>query len=108
MLMEQAGAEQRVEVPASRIILGLNCGGSDSFSGITANPALGVASDLLVQNGGTAILSETPEIYGAEHMLLRRAVSKEVGDKLLDLLKWWESYTARHGETMDSAFPRSA
>jgi len=89
-------------LPAKHLKLGPQCGGSDGFSGITANPALGVASDLLVQNGGSSILSETPEIYGAEHMLLRRAVSKEVGDKLLERLKWWEDYTAKYGETMDS------
>ncbi len=101
-LLPEADKVERQTLPAKHLTLGLQCGGSDGFSGITANPALGVASDLLVQNGGTAILSETPEIYGAEHMLLRRAVSREVGDKLLDLLKWWESYTAKHGETMDS------
>jgi altronate hydrolase len=101
-LLPEANKIKRQTLPAKHLTLGLQCGGSDGFSGITANPALGVGSDLLVQNGGTAILSETPEIYGAEHMLLRRAVSKEVGDKLLDLLKWWENYTAKHGETMDS------
>jgi altronate hydrolase len=93
---------KRQTVPAKHLILGLQCGGSDGFSAITANPALGVAADLLVQNGGTAILSETPEIYGAEHMLLSRAVSQEVGDKLLDLLKWWENYAAHNGESLDN------
>ena len=87
---------------AKHITLGLQCGGSDGFSSITANPALGVASDLLVHNGGTSILSETPEIYGAEDVLLRRAVSQEVGHKLLDLLGWWETYAAKHGETLDN------
>jgi altronate hydrolase len=101
-LLPAANDVRRQTLPAKHLTLGLQCGGSDGFSGISANPALGVASDLLVQNGGTAILSETPEIYGAEHMLLRRAVSKEVGGKLLERLKWWEDYTARHGETMDS------
>src|SRR5262249_61436526 len=72
------------------------------FSAITANPALGVAADLLVRNGGTSILSETPEIYGAEHMLLSRAVSQEVGHKLLGLLTWWEEYAAKNGETLDN------
>ena len=75
-MLPAANAVKRETVPAKHLTLGLQCGGSDGFSGITANPALGVASDLLVQNGGTAILSETPEIYGAEHMLLRRAVSQ--------------------------------
>ena len=101
-LLPAANDVRRQTLPAKHLTLGLQCGGSDGFSGITANPALGVASDLLVQNGGTAILSETPEIYGAEHMLLRRAVSKEVGEKLLERIAWWEEYTARHGESMDS------
>jgi altronate hydrolase len=93
---------KRARVPAKHLILGMQCGGSDGFSAITANPALGVAADLLVQNGGTAILSETPEIYGAEHMLLSRAVSHEVGEKLLDLLKWWESYAAKDNGSLDN------
>jgi altronate hydrolase len=101
-LLADANRVSRQTLPARYLKLGLQCGGSDGFSGITANPALGVASDLLVENGGTAILSETPEIYGAEHMLLRRAVSKEVGEKLLERIRWWEDYTAKHGESMDS------
>jgi len=101
-LLPAANDVRRQTLPAKHLTLGLQCGGSDGFSGISANPALGIAADLLVQNGGTAILSETPEIYGAEHMLLRRAVSKEVGEKLLDRIAWWEEYTARHGESMDS------
>jgi altronate hydrolase len=82
--------------PASELILALQCGGSDGYSGITANPALGVAADLLVHHGGTAILSETPEIYGAEHLLTRRAATREVGEKLVDIIKWWEDYTKRN------------
>jgi altronate hydrolase len=93
---------KRERVPAKHIILGLQCGGSDGFSAITANPALGVAADLLVQHGGTAILSETPEIYGAEHMLLSRAVSNEVGEKLLERLRWWEQYTAKNNASLDN------
>jgi altronate hydrolase len=77
-------------------MLGLECGGSDGYSGISANPALGKAVDILVQNGGTAILSETPEIYGAEHLLTRRAVSREVGEKLIARIQWWEKYTQQH------------
>jgi altronate hydrolase len=88
---------ERSSVPASRIILGLECGGSDAYSGISANPALGAAVDLLVRQGGTAILSETPEIYGAEHLLTRRAFSQEVGEKLIERIKWWEAYTANLG-----------
>ena len=101
-LLPAANAVKRETLPAKHLTLGLQCGGSDGFSAITANPALGVAADLLVQNGGTAILSETPEIYGAEHMLLSRAVSQEVGHKLLDLLKWWEDYAAKNGESLDN------
>jgi altronate hydrolase len=85
---------QRQRVSASHLKIGLECGGSDGFSGITANPALGAAMDILVRHGGTAILSETPEIHGVEYMLTRRAVTPEVGQKLLDRLAWWERYTA--------------
>ncbi|HEX4568861.1 MAG TPA: UxaA family hydrolase, partial [Dongiaceae bacterium] len=101
-MLPAANAVKRQKVPARHLILGLQCGGSDGFSAITANPALGVAADLLVRNGGTSILSETPEIYGAEHMLLGRAVSDEVGHKLLDLLRWWEDYAAKDGESLDN------
>ena len=101
-LLPEANAVKRQTLPAKHLILGLQCGGSDGFSAITANPALGVAADLLVQNGGTAILSETPEIYGAEHMLLGRAVSQEVGHKLLDLLRWWEIYAEKNAESLDN------
>jgi altronate hydrolase len=87
---------KREKCYASEIILALQCGGSDGYSGITANPALGAAVDLLVRQGGTAILSETPEIYGAEHLLTRRAVSREVGEKLVDVIHWWEDYTKRN------------
>jgi altronate hydrolase len=101
-MLPAANAVKRQTLPARHLTLGLQCGGSDGFSGITANPALGAAADLLVKNGGTAILSETPEIYGAEHMLLRRAVSPQVGQKLIDLLKWWEDYAARYKESLDN------
>ena len=79
-----AGAARRSTCMASELMLALQCGGSDGYSGITANPALGAAVDILVKHGGTAILSETPEIYGAEHLLTRRAVSREVGEKLVE------------------------
>jgi altronate hydrolase len=101
-ILPEANKVQRVPVPASHLILGLQCGGSDGYSGISANPALGAAVDLLVRNGGTAILSETPEVYGAEHLLTRRAVSKEVGEKLIARIKWWEDYTARNGNEMNN------
>jgi altronate hydrolase len=101
-LIEEAQADRRSSVSASHLILGLQCGGSDSWSGVTANPALGVAADLVVANGGTAILSETPEISGAEHVLLRRAVSREVADKLLARLSWWDAYAAKHGAELNN------
>ena len=80
----------------------MQCGGSDGYSGITANPALGHASDLVVRHGGTTILSETPEIYGAEHLLTRRAVSPTVAQQLIDRIHWWEDYCARNGSEMDN------
>ena len=92
-MLDAANAVTRTSVPASHLSIGLECGGSDGFSGITCNPALGAAMDILVQHGGTAILSETPEIHGVEHMLTRRAISPEVGQKLLDKLAWWTTYT---------------
>ncbi|MGR3479626.1 UxaA family hydrolase [Salipiger marinus] len=92
----------REPCPASELMVGLECGGSDAWSGITANPALGYACDLLVAQGGTGVLSETPEIYGAEHLLTARATTPEIGEKLLDLIKWWENYTERAGGSMDN------
>ncbi|HUE46751.1 MAG TPA: altronate dehydratase family protein [Aestuariivirgaceae bacterium] len=93
---------KREAIPASEIVLALQCGGSDAYSGITANPALGHAADLLVRHGGTAILAETPEIYGAEHLLTRRAASAEVAEKLMARIAWWEDYTARAGGEMNN------
>jgi len=93
---------RRESVAASELCLALQCGGSDGYSGITANPALGAAVDLLVRHGGSAVLSETPEIYGAEHLLTRRAVSREVGEKLVKLIRWWEDYTTRNGGEMNN------
>ncbi|MBV9672447.1 MAG: altronate dehydratase [Verrucomicrobia bacterium] len=101
-MLPVANIARRQPVPASHLILGLQCGGSDGYSGISANPALGAAVDLLVANGGTAILSETPEIYGAEHLLTRRAISPQVGRKILSHIEWWERYTARNGGEMDN------
>jgi altronate hydrolase len=88
--------------PASELLVALQCGGSDGYSGITANPALGAAVDILVKHGGSAILSETPEIYGAEHLLTRRAATPEVGHKLVELIHWWEDYCARNGGEMNN------
>ncbi|MBV9703769.1 MAG: altronate dehydratase [Methylobacteriaceae bacterium] len=101
-MLPAADAAQRETVPASELVLALQCGGSDGYSGITANPALGAAADLLVRHGGTAILSETPEIYGAEHLLTRRAASREIGEKLVGMIRWWEDYTARNGGEMNN------
>src|SRR6185295_4024599 len=101
-MLPHANAVSRQTVPASHITIGLQCGGSDGYSGITANPALGAAVDTLVRNGGTAILSETPEVYGAEHLLTRRAVTRAVGEKLVARIKWWEEYTARNKGEMNN------
>jgi altronate hydrolase len=101
-LLTLAGAAQRAPAPASELVLGLQCGGSDAWSGVTSNPALGDASDRLVALGGTVILSETPEIYGAEHLLYARAASPDVSAKLRARLDWWERYTVIHGATMDN------
>jgi altronate hydrolase/galactarate dehydratase len=97
-------ANEFARAPAGieHLVIGMQCGGSDGYSGITANPALGAASDLIVAHGGTTILSETPEIYGAEHLLTRRAVNREVGEKIVERIKWWEDYTARNGGEMDN------
>tara|TARA_R110002096_G_scaffold43364_14_gene116823 strand:- start:10714 stop:12237 length:1524 start_codon:yes stop_codon:yes gene_type:complete len=101
-IAELANTATRKPAPISHLMVGMQCGGSDGYSGITANPALGVASDLLVRHGGTTILSETSEIYGAEHLLTRRAASVEVGEKLIARVRWWEDYTARNKGEMDN------
>ena len=93
---------ERTPCPASELMVALQCGGSDAWSGITANPAVGHACDLLVAQGGTGVLAETPEIYGAEHLLTARAVNREVGEKLMGLIRWWEDYTARNRGSMDN------
>jgi altronate dehydratase len=100
-LAAEANKATRAPAPAGKLVLGMQCGGSDGYSGITANPALGIASDLLVAQGGISILSETSEIYGAEHLLTRRA-DEATGRKLLDLIDWWEDYTARNFGEMDN------
>jgi altronate hydrolase len=97
-----AGKVRRETVPASELMLALQCGGSDGYSGITANVALGVAVDMLVKHGGTAVLAETPEIYGAEHLLTRRARDRATGEKLVQIIHWWEDYTARAKMSMDN------
>lgn len=96
-MLVDADRVSRQPVSAENLMVGLECGGSDALSGITANPALGYASDLIVRHGGTAILSETTEIYGAEQLLMQRAVSKQVAEKLIERLHWWEAFTKRHG-----------
>ncbi len=101
-LLVEANRVQRQTVSARHLVVGLQCGGSDGYSGISANPALGAAVDRLVAHGGSAILSETPEIYGGEHLLLRRAVSQGVADKLIARIRWWEDYTARNHMQMDN------
>jgi altronate hydrolase len=101
-VLAEANAVAREAVPASELCVALQCGGSDGYSGVSANPALGAASDLVVRHGGTVILSETPETYGAEHLLTRRAVSREVGERLVGLMRWWEEYTRREGAEMNA------
>jgi altronate hydrolase len=101
-LLPEANAWRRSEQPASKLCLAMECGGSDGNSGVTANPALGVAADLVIAQGGTAVLGETTEIYGAEHLLTRRAVTAEVGKKLVDRIKWWEWYTGVFGARIDN------
>ena len=99
--LDRAAAEKRTEAPASKIVLGLNCGGSDSFSGITANPALGYCSDLLAEMGATAVLAETPEIFGAEHLLVKRARNKQVAEKLLSCIQKYKEYLNRFACSFD-------
>jgi len=101
-MLPLVNAAQREPCPASELMVALQCGGSDAWSGITANPALGHAIDKLVAMGGTGVLAETPEIYGAEHLLTARAIDKQVGERLLGLIRWWEDYTDRNGGSMDN------
>lgn len=101
-MLPVAARSRRETRPASEITLALQCGGSDGYSGITANPSLGAAADLIAKHGGTAVLAETPEIYGAEHLLTRRAVNQAVGEKLIERIRWWEDYTARNGGKMNN------
>ena len=101
-MLPLANEYRREPCPASEITLALQCGGSDAWSGITANPALGFASDLLVAQGAATVLAETPEIYGAEHLLTRRAIDRQIGDRLVGLIEWWEDYTARNKGSMDN------
>jgi altronate hydrolase len=101
-MLPEANRVKRQPVPAGHLVLGLQCGGSDAYSGITANPGLGAASDRVVYQGGTVILGETPEIYGAEHLLTRRAVSPEVAEKLIELIKWWEDYAAKNNAELNN------
>jgi arabinonate dehydratase len=101
-VLKESNQVSRQAVPAHHLKVALQCGGSDGYSGVSANPALGAASDLVVRNGGTVILSETTETYGAEHLFTRRAVSREVGEKLVDLMRWWEEYTRKHGTEINA------
>lgn len=101
-MLPQLNLETRTEAPASELVVAMQCGGSDAFSGITANPALGAAGDLLVRNGGTVIYSETPEIFGAEHLLTQRSKTPEIAEQLLERIRWWEDYTHTHGFEMNN------
>jgi len=97
-----ANANTRETVPASELTVALQCGGSDGYSGISVNPALGRAVDILVRNGGSGVLAETPEIYGAEHLLTQRAITPEIGEKLIERIHWWEDYTAKNDGNMNN------
>lgn len=101
-MLPGVNSARRTRQPLSGLKVALECGGSDGYSGITANPALGVASDMIVRNGGTTCLAETPEIYGAEHLLTRRAVTPEVGHKLMERIDWWRDYTARNDAELNN------
>src|SRR3546814_5231028 len=101
-MLPTADAARRETCPASELMIALQCGGSDGYSGITANPALGAAADLLVRHGGPAILSETPEIYGAEHLLTRRAATRAIGEKLIERIRWWEDYVRSNGGELNN------
>jgi altronate hydrolase len=101
-VLAESNSANRETVPVSALTVALQCGGSDGYSGVSANPALGYASDLVVRHGGSVILSETPETYGAEHLLTRRAISRDVGEKLVGLMHWWEDYTKRENAEMNA------
>lgn len=101
-MLPEVNKAQRVPIPISEITLGLNCGGSDGNSGITANPALGIAGDMLIAYGGTSVLAETPEVYGGEHLLTRRSKTREIGEKLVERIKWWEKYTSFFGAEINN------
>jgi len=101
-LLPALPAMERTDVPASELMVALQCGGSDGYSGVTANPALGRAADILVEYGGAAVLAETPEIYGAEQLLVRRAASQAAGEKLIERIRWWEDYTRRNKGDMNN------
>ncbi|TWT58527.1 D-galactarate dehydratase [Thalassoglobus neptunius] len=101
-LLPEVNRVERVPIPVSELILATECGGSDGNSGVTANPAVGIASDLLVAAGGTSILAEVPEIYGGEHLLTRRAATREIADKLLERIQWWEDYAKKFGAQIDN------
>jgi len=101
-LLPEINNIKRTPIPVSELVVALQCGGSDSYSGITANPALGYASDLIVQNGGSTILSETPEIYGAEHLLIERAIDKNIIEKLTKQIEWWKNYTKINNSSLNN------
>jgi arabinonate dehydratase len=101
-VLKESNEVSRQPVPAHQLKVALQCGGSDGYSGVSANPALGIASDLVVRNGGTVILAETTESYGAEHLFTRRAESREIGERLVELMRWWEEYTHKHGSEINA------
>jgi len=101
-LLPEVNATPRTEQPISELVVALKCGGSDGWSGVTANPIVGMVADEIVRQGGSAVLAETPEIYGAEHLLTRRAINREVGEKLVAKVHWWEKHAAAHNMEIDN------
>ena len=101
-MLPTANARQRTPQPIAALTLALQCGGSDAWSGVTANPVVGLVSDEVVGAGGTVVLAETPEIYGAEHLLTQRAINPEVAQALMEQVHWWEEHARRQGTEIDN------
>ena len=100
--INEINSVSRTNIPISELTVALQCGGSDSYSGITANPALGFASDMIIDHGGTTLLSETPEIYGAEHLLFEKSSNEKNIEKLNKQIEWWKKYVASNDSTLDN------
>jgi altronate dehydratase large subunit len=104
-MLADAARLRREPVPLRKLILGTECGGSDFTSGLSSNPAIGCTCDMLLAEGGTVILSETPELIGAEHLLARRAITRKVSRQLLDAVAWWENKAMEAGQNIRQGNP---